>query len=76
MPEGGAGSGHVGRRVILPSSFVGSPRDMNARYQDAMAIVRNCGKPDYFITMTCNPKWKVQIPGCEDEELALTPNGL
>lgn len=49
---------------------------MNARYQDAMAIVRNCGKPDYFITMTCNPKWKVQIPGCEDEELALTPNGL
>ena len=26
-------------------------------YQDAMAIVRYCGKPDLFITMTCNPFW-------------------
>jgi len=26
-------------------------------YQDAMAIVRSCGKPDLFITMTCNPNW-------------------
>jgi len=26
-------------------------------YQDAMAIVRYCGKPDLFITMTCNPLW-------------------
>ena len=23
-----------------------------------MALVRHFGKPDYFITMTCNPKWK------------------
>ena len=30
---------------------------MNSRYQDAMAIVRKFGKPDLFITMTCNPKW-------------------
>ena len=27
------------------------------RYQDAMAIVREYGKPDFFITMTCNPNW-------------------
>ena len=26
-------------------------------YQDAMAIVRKKGKPDLFITFTCNPKW-------------------
>ena len=26
-------------------------------YQDAMAIVRYFGKPDLFITFTCNPKW-------------------
>jgi Helitron helicase-like domain at N-terminus len=26
-------------------------------YQDSMVIVRTCGKPDLFITMTCNPKW-------------------
>ena len=31
---------------------------MQQRYQDAMAIVSAKGKPDYFLTMTCNPKWK------------------
>ena len=31
---------------------------MMQQYQDAMAIVRALGKPDLFITITCNPKWK------------------
>ena len=31
---------------------------MQQNYQDAMAIVATHGKPDLFITMTCNPKWK------------------
>jgi cyclophilin family peptidyl-prolyl cis-trans isomerase len=31
---------------------------MCANYHDAMAIVRCRGRPDYFITMTCNAKWK------------------
>jgi hypothetical protein len=48
----------VGRQVILPSTFIGSPRNMIQRYQDAMAIVRTFGKPEYFITVTCNPNWK------------------
>jgi len=26
-------------------------------YQDAMAIVSCYGKPDLFVTFTCNPKW-------------------
>ena len=43
--------------VILPSSVQGSPRSMHQAYQDAMAIVRKFGKPDIFITMTCNPNW-------------------
>ncbi|XP_011313593.1 uncharacterized protein, partial [Fopius arisanus] len=30
---------------------------MLQHYQDAMAIVRQYGKPDLFITMTCNPNW-------------------
>ena len=30
---------------------------MHGRYMDAMALVRTYGKPDLFITMTCNPKW-------------------
>ncbi|MGH7238491.1 MAG: hypothetical protein ACREHG_00340, partial [Candidatus Saccharimonadales bacterium] len=48
----------LGRRVILPSTHAGSPRWMNEQYQDAMAIVRKFGKPDLFITMTCNPGWQ------------------
>jgi hypothetical protein len=47
-----------GKPMILPSSFQGSPRNMQQNYQDAMAIVRKYGKPDLFITMTCNPAWK------------------
>ncbi|CAN6685077.1 unnamed protein product [Malus baccata var. baccata] len=48
----------IGRRIILPSSFVRSPRDMYQRYQDAMTLVQRFGKPDLFITMTCNPSWE------------------
>ena len=46
----------VGRK-ILPSSFSGSVRWLNAKFQDAMAIVREFHKPDFFITMTTNPNW-------------------
>src|SRR6266516_2104148 len=48
---------NVGQRIILPSSFTGGPRQMHKLYQDGMAIVRVFGKPDLFITITCNPKW-------------------
>jgi hypothetical protein len=47
----------VGRRIILPSSFQGSPRHMHKNYQDAMAIIRKYMKPDLFITITCNSNW-------------------
>ncbi|ONM56617.1 hypothetical protein ZEAMMB73_Zm00001d021244 [Zea mays] len=30
---------------------------MRRRYMDAMALVRKFGKPDIFLTMTCNPNW-------------------
>ena len=32
----------AGRRIVLPSSFTGSPRYMQQCYQDAMANVRKC----------------------------------
>ncbi|XP_065322969.1 uncharacterized protein LOC135930111 [Gordionus sp. m RMFG-2023] len=48
----------LGRAVILPSSFQGSERNMCDRYHDAMAIVSKFGKPDLFITFTCNPNWR------------------
>ena len=31
---------------------------MIQKYQDSMTIAYNFGKPDLFITMTCNPNWK------------------
>jgi len=47
----------VGKRTVLATSFIGGPRDMRRRYMDAMALVRKYGKPDIFLTMTCNPNW-------------------
>ena len=49
-------SASVGRK-ILSSSFPGSPRWYNAKFQDGMAICREYRKPDFFITMTCNTNW-------------------
>lgn len=47
----------IGKRVILPSTFIGSPRHMHEYSQDALTYVRKFGKPDLFITFTCNPSW-------------------
>jgi len=45
----------LGRRIVLPSSFLGSDRFMQQLFQDSMAIVRYFGKPSLFITFTANP---------------------
>jgi len=47
----------LGRKLILPSSYVGSSRFMIQLFQDAMAICRHFHKPDLFLTITANPKW-------------------
>lgn len=47
----------MGKRVILPSTFVGSRRYMDQLYFDGMAICGSVGFPDLFITFTCNPNW-------------------
>lgn len=48
---------HTGKRVMLPSSYVGSRRYMDQLYFDGMAICSYVGFPDLFITFTCNPNW-------------------
>ena len=48
---------NVGKLTILPSSYTGSPRHMHEYAQDAIAYVRHYGRPDLFITFTCNPAW-------------------
>lgn len=53
-----AEAAQLGQMVVLPSSFTGGPRYMHERTQDAMTYVRYHGRPDLFITFTCNPRWK------------------
>ena len=56
-----------GKKVILPASFNGGPRDMKSRYLDAMSLVQHFVKPTLFITVPCNPEWdritSVLLPG-------------
>ncbi|XP_056685898.1 uncharacterized protein [Spinacia oleracea] len=48
----------IGQRIVLPSSFTGSPRYMLQNYHDALAICKWAGPPDIFVTFTCNPNWQ------------------
>ncbi|XP_021737552.1 uncharacterized protein LOC110704077 [Chenopodium quinoa] len=57
IQDGETSAINIGRRVILPPTFIGGPRDMKRRYLNAMALVQRFGKPDLFVTMTCNANW-------------------
>ena len=64
----------IGKQIILPATHPDSPRDMNAKFQDAIAICSKYGKGkiDSFVTVTSNPNWKeVQenlLPGQKAED--------
>jgi len=45
---------YIGTNIILPPTIYGTPRWYNECYQNAIKY----SKPDIFITMTTNPKWK------------------
>ncbi|KAJ1268745.1 hypothetical protein BS78_07G158400 [Paspalum vaginatum] len=53
----------IGKKVLLPSSHVGSRRYIVQNYHDGIAICCVYGPPDLFITFTCNPKWS-EITSC------------
>lgn len=55
--ENNSNLNNIGRRIILPSSHLGSPRHMQEQFQDSMAIARHHRKVDLFITMTTNSNW-------------------
>ncbi|ONM39160.1 hypothetical protein ZEAMMB73_Zm00001d043823 [Zea mays] len=57
LHEGENRADKIGKRTVLSTSFIGGPRDMRRQYMDDMALVRKFGKPDIFLTMTCNPNW-------------------
>ncbi|XP_058777696.1 uncharacterized protein LOC131651964 [Vicia villosa] len=46
-----------GKRVVLPSTFVGSKRYMDQLYFDGMTISSRLEFPDLFVTFTCNANW-------------------
>lgn len=48
---------NLGQLLILPATFIGSPRHLHEYAQDALAYVAAYGRPDLFITFTCNPSW-------------------
>ncbi|KAL7291672.1 hypothetical protein TKK_0014707 [Trichogramma kaykai] len=60
----------IGKMVILPSSYTGSPRACRENYLDSMILVQVKGKPDLFVTITCNPLWKEIIDNISNHELA------
>ena len=66
----GDGGPKIGQ-IYLPSSFTHGPRYMRVKYQDGMAIVSRLGKPSYFITVTCNPKWPEIIENLEINQSAV-----
>ena len=57
VTRGDTDAAALGKRIVLPSSFTGSPRYMMQNYQDAMALCRAYGNPNLFITFTSKPKW-------------------
>ncbi|KAF8783473.1 hypothetical protein HNY73_013630 [Argiope bruennichi] len=50
--DGNLNPNDIGNAFILPSSYIGSPRNMQEYIQDAMTYVRHYGRPDLFITVT------------------------
>lgn len=65
VTSGKTRASNIGKRIVLPASFISGPQDMKRRYLDAMTLVQRYGKPDIYLTMTCNPSW----PEIKAEEL-------
>lgn len=74
IARGDGDAASIGRRVVLPSTFHGSPRHVQQLYQDVMAIVRGTSKPDFFMTMTTNPKWPELLRALDDQEAKDRPD--
>jgi hypothetical protein len=39
----------IGKRTMLPGTFIGGPRDKMRRYMGAMALVRKYGNPTWVL---------------------------
>ncbi len=61
----------IGSKVILPPTHTGSPRFYRQSFNNVMAVAHEKGKPDLFITMTCNPKWAEIVDSLEHGQTAI-----
>ncbi|XP_074328068.1 uncharacterized protein LOC141665980 [Apium graveolens] len=55
--HGDVSATEVGKRIVLPSNFTGGFRYMQQNFQNSLAICKEYGHPDLFVTFTCNLKW-------------------
>jgi PIF1-like helicase/Helitron helicase-like domain at N-terminus len=67
VANGDNDSSELGQRIILPSSFTGSTRNMIQYCQDSLAINRHFHGADLFITITMDPT-------CREVQDALLPH--
>jgi hypothetical protein len=58
ISRGSTEGAEMGKMTVLPASFTGGRRYMVQNYHDGIAICREYGPPDFFVTFTCNPKWQ------------------
>nr|GEV14580.1 hypothetical protein CTI12_AA123990 [Tanacetum cinerariifolium] len=57
ITRGDTNAAGLGKRIMLPYTFIGGPRYMMQNYQDVVALSQAYGNPNMFITFTSNPKW-------------------
>ena len=48
----------INQKTILPKSVTGSRRHLRSLSLDALTTVSEYGAPTFFITLTCNIKWR------------------
>ncbi|CAL1396942.1 unnamed protein product [Linum trigynum] len=79
MARGDLDGDKVGH-VVLPGTYIGTPRYMQQLYHDAMAVVEFYGNPYLFITFTCNSLWEeiteafrdIVGPNCSDKPMVVS----
>nr|GEV34350.1 hypothetical protein [Tanacetum cinerariifolium] len=57
VTRGDTSAAGLGKRIVLPRTYVGSPRYMMHNYQDAMDLYQTYGNLNMFITFTLKLKW-------------------
>ena len=69
--DGDGGLKNIGKRVILPSSFIGGDTYMHQEYLDSIGLYQHYGHLHGFAAMTCNPNWHGIQENLKDGETPL-----